>query len=128
MASVVIDVPAMYADHHVVEVRRILRDVPGVRDVYASSAFHVIEIDFDPEQTSAENLERRLEEAGYLSELPVPVESGEPASGRTNADARYRRRTTSNAPSGSAVAFRQELGPSEPNPTELTETTETTEE
>jgi copper chaperone CopZ len=60
MASVMIDVPAMYADHHVVEVRRILLDVPGVRAVYASSAFGVVEIDFDAEHTSAEALERRL--------------------------------------------------------------------
>ncbi len=60
MASVMIDVPAMYADHHVVEVRRILLDVPGVRAVYASSAFGVVEIDFDAEHTSSEALERRL--------------------------------------------------------------------
>jgi copper chaperone CopZ len=64
MTSVIIDVPAMYADHHVVEVRRILHDVPGVRAVYASSAFGVVEIEFDAEYTSAEVLERRLDEAG----------------------------------------------------------------
>ena len=34
-----IDLPAMYGDHHVVEVRRILMDIPGVEDVYASSGF-----------------------------------------------------------------------------------------
>ena len=124
MASIVIDVPAMYADHHVVEVRRILRAVPGVRTVYASSAFGVVEIDFDAEQTSAEALERLLDEAGYLSELPVPAESGEPATDRTTAERRYRRRTTSDAPSGSAIAFRQELGAPAPSGEEPTETTE----
>jgi len=124
MTSVTIVVPAMYADHHVVEVRRILHEVPGVRAVNASSAFGVVEIDFDAEHTSAEVLERRLDEAGYLSELPVPVESGEPATGRTAADGRYRRRTTSDAPSGSAVAFRQELRSPAPPPTEPTEPTE----
>ncbi len=121
MTSVIIDVPAMYADHHVVEVRRILHDVPGVRAVYASSAFGVVEIDFDAEYTSAEVLERRLDEAGYLSELPVPMESGEPATDRTAADGRYRRHTTSIAPSGSAVAFRQELKAAAPPRTEPTE-------
>ena len=60
ITSVMIDVPAMYADHHVVEVRRILLDVPGVRAVYASSALGVVEIDFDAQHTSAEALERRL--------------------------------------------------------------------
>lgn len=121
MTSVMIDVPSMYADHHVVEVRRILHDVPGVSDVYASSAFHVVQIDFDPEQTSAEDLRRRLDEAGYLSELPVPRESGEPA---TDSDGGYRRRTTSSAPTGPGVAFRQELRDAEPPRAEPTETTE----
>lgn len=121
MTSVIIDVPAMYADHHVVEVRRILHDVPGVRAVYASSAFGVVEIDFDAEHTSAEILERRLDEAGYLSELPVPMESGEPATGGTAADRRYRRHTTSSAPSGSAVAFRQEIAAAATPRTEPTE-------
>ena len=124
MASIVIDVPAMYADHHVVEVRRILRAVPGVRTVYASSAFGVVEIDFDAEQTSAEALERLLDEAGYLSELPVPAESGEPVTDRTTADRRYRRRTASDAPSGSAIAFRQELRAPAPTGEEPTDTTE----
>jgi len=121
MTSVVFVVPAMYADHHVIEVRRILHDVPGVRVVYASSAFGVVEIDFDAEYTSAEVLERRLDEAGYLSELPVPMESGEPATDRTAADGQYRRHTTSNAPSGPAVAFRQELKAAAPPRTEPTE-------
>ena len=67
MTSVTIGVPAMYADHHVVEVRRILHDVPGVRAVYASSAFGVVEIEFDAEHTSAAALERRLDEEGYLT-------------------------------------------------------------
>jgi len=121
MTSIAIDVPAMYADHHVVEVRRILHEVPGVRAVYASSAFHVVEINFDAEQTTAETLERLLGEAGYLSELPVPMESGEPATGRTAADGRYRRHTTMNAPSGSTVAFRQELEAAASPRTEPTE-------
>ena len=121
MTSVIIDVPAMYADHHVVEVRRILHDVPGVRVVYASSAFGVVEIDFDAEHTSAEDLQRLLDEAGYLSPLSVPMESGEPATDRTAADGRYRRHTTSNAPSGSAVAFRQEIAAAATPRTEPTE-------
>jgi len=108
MTSVTIAVPAMYGDHHVVEVRCILLEMPGVRAVYASSAFGAVEIEFDAEQTSAEVLERRLEEAGYLAELSVPVESGEPATDGATADRRYRRHTASDAQSGSAVAFRQE--------------------
>jgi len=124
MTSVVFAVPAMYADHHVVEVRRILHDVPGVRAVYASSAFRVVEIDFDDEHTSPDALERLLDEAGYLSELPVLTESGEPATDGATADVRYRRYTTSNASSGSGVAFRQEskaAAPPRTQPTEMEE-------
>jgi copper chaperone CopZ len=124
MTSVMIVVPAMYADHHVVEVRRILCDVAGVRDVYASSAFGVVEVDFDAEDTSAEALERLLDEAGYLSELPVPVESGEPPTDRTAMAGQYRRHAAADAPSGSTVAFRQELGAATPPRTEPTEMTE----
>ncbi len=124
MTLVVFVVPAMYADHHVIEVRRILHDVPGVRDVYASSAFGVVEIDFVAEHTSAEALEQRLNEAGYLRELPVPMESGEPATDRTAADAQHRRHTTSYAQSGSVIAFRQETKAAAPLRTEPTATKE----
>lgn len=114
-------VPAMYADHHVVEVRRILLGVPGVRDVYASSAFGVVDVDFDAGQTSEEDLERLLAEAGYLSELSVPTESSEPAT-ETAAAGRFRRNTASDASSGSAIGFRQVLEaavPSQTAPTEI---------
>jgi len=124
MASTMIVAPAMYADHHVVEVRRILHDVPGVQVVYASSAFGVVEIDFDAEVTSAEALERLLDEAGYLSDLPVPMESGEPATQETAEEEQYRRHTTANAPSGSAIAFMQELGAAARPLTEPIDTTE----
>jgi copper chaperone CopZ len=124
VTSVIFDVPAMYADHHVLEVRRILHEVPGVQDVYASSAFRVVEIGFDPEQTSAEALGRLLDDAGYRTELPAPVESGEPATDRTAADGRYRRHAASNAPSGSALAFRQEVRAAAPAPEDPTETME----
>lgn len=67
--------PALYGDHHVVEVRRVLFSLEGVMDVYASSAFHVIEITYDPQKITAEQLRVHLERTGYLDELPVPVET-----------------------------------------------------
>ena len=39
-----IELPAMYGDHHVVEVRRILLDITGVEAVYASRGFRAAEI------------------------------------------------------------------------------------
>lgn len=109
MTSTVIDVPGMYADHHVVEVRRALLDQPGVTAVYASSAFGVVEIEFDPGRTTAEDLERRLDELGYRSDLPVPRESGDASSDERAAGLRYRRSTTSHAAAGPGVTFRQAM-------------------
>ena len=68
--------PALYGDHHVAEVRRILLELPGVSDVYASSAFQIVEIEYDPEKIKPEQLEARLQEAGYLGEIPMLVETG----------------------------------------------------
>ncbi len=108
MASVVVDVPGMYADHHVVEVRRMLFQMPGVTAVYASSAFGLVEIDCDAEGTTTEAVVRRLAEAGYVSDPPTPKESGEPAGGGTAASVQHRRLSTTRTAAGGGVAFRRE--------------------
>lgn len=76
MEKLTLELPALYGDHHVIEVRRLLLEMSGVEDVYASSCFHVVEITYDPGKVSADALTARLGEAGYLGELPVPAESG----------------------------------------------------
>jgi len=76
MATLTFEAPLMYGDHHVTEVRRLLLSLPGVEDVYASSCFHIVEVQYDETQVSPEEIEARLDEAGYLGELPVPVEVG----------------------------------------------------
>jgi len=68
--------PALYGDHHVTEARRILQGLTGVSEVYASSAFQVIEVTFDPKKISAEEITKQLDEAGYLGELPLISETG----------------------------------------------------
>lgn len=75
--KILLDLPAMYADHHVAEVRRILFLLPGMKEVYASSAFKVVEAAFDPAQVSADEIRNVLFEAGYLGEMTFPTESGE---------------------------------------------------
>lgn len=76
MKTKTFEAPALYGDHHVTEVRRILLGMEGVVDVYASSAFQTIQVTFDPEKIQEETIEARLREAGYLDELPVPAEPG----------------------------------------------------
>jgi len=75
MPKVSFPAPALYGDHHVQEVRRILLALPGVNEIYASSCFHVIEVSYDLAQVSPEEIASRLEEAGYLSDLPAVDES-----------------------------------------------------
>jgi copper chaperone CopZ len=76
MEKLSIDLPTLYGDHHVIEVRRILLEIPGVEDVYASSAFRLVEVTYDPAKVPPEALLTKLEEAGYSGDLPVPVEVG----------------------------------------------------
>ncbi len=76
MVTITLDVPTMYGDHHVVEVRRILLELPGIEDVYASSSFQTLEVTYDPALASPQSIQDKLQDAGYLGELPVPVEEG----------------------------------------------------
>jgi copper chaperone CopZ len=76
MEKISFEAPALYGDHHVSEVRRILLEIAGVSDVYASSAFQTIEVTFDPEKVKTELIESRLQEAGYLGEIPLLLETG----------------------------------------------------
>ena len=70
------DTPALYGDHHVVEVRRLLLEMPGVEDVYASSAFHIVDVTYDPDKVQEADLAHKLDEAGYLGKFLLPQEKG----------------------------------------------------
>jgi len=76
METKTFETPALYGDHHVSEVRRILLELKGVGDVYASSAFQIIEVTFDPKKVKAGQITARLEEAGYLGDVPMLMETG----------------------------------------------------
>jgi copper chaperone CopZ len=118
MKSLEIAVPAMYADHHVIEVRRILFEIPGVETINASSAFKAVEITYDPEKTSEDVLIRTLDEAGYTGAPGMPTESGEPAVGREATT--YFRHMAAVGTTGNIVSFGQDIvsagGPARPTP------------
>ena len=76
MQKVTYEAPALYGDHHVIEVRRILLELPGVEDVYASSAFQIIEVTYDPQKINDLEIAVKLDAAGYLGEWTVPFEAG----------------------------------------------------
>lgn len=102
------DLPAMYADHHVVEVRRILLEMPGVDDVYASSAFQVVEVTYDPDLIEEPEIAGKLEEAGYLGELTINAEAGTPATSK-NGDGVYFRHTEVYEQTKETIGFAQNV-------------------
>lgn len=90
MQTRVFETPALYGDHHVSEVQNILRALSGIESVYASSAFRAIEVKYDESQITDEQIASRLEEAGYLGEIPMLAETGEAAYGREDGNSNYR--------------------------------------
>ena len=102
------ELPAMYADHHVVEVRRILLELPGVKDVYASSAFQVAEVTYDPEVVSDTEITGKLETAGYLGDFNVIAEAGRPATSK-NGDEIFFRHTEVYEQTKETIGFAQNV-------------------
>ena len=108
MEKLSVDLATMYADHHVTEVRRILFDIPGVDDLYASSSFHQIQVTFDAKKTSEKEIMEKLEQAGYVGELPVEVE--DPGAHPANGDEPpFFRHSTSYTQTKHTVGFTQNV-------------------
>lgn len=107
MEKMNLELPAMYGDHHVIDVRRILSNIAGVEDVYASSGFQVVEISYDPEQTSPEEITAPLEKAGYTSEFDLPVEQSVPATEQK--EGAYFRHTAAFKETNNTVIFGQQV-------------------
>ncbi len=105
MASLFLELPSMYGDHHVVEVRRILLEFDGVKDVYASSGFQVVEVEYDGRKTSPEDLTTALEKAGYSGDFALPEELSIPANEQK--DKAYFRHTEASEQTGNTVSFEQ---------------------
>ena len=74
MEKITLNLPKMYADHHVMEVRHILLKIPGIKDVFASSSFQIVEIGYDPAEVKSEHFIAELTKAGYLGEVPIHLE------------------------------------------------------
>ena len=71
MERAVFAVPKLYADHHVLTIRELLSNLPGVQEVHASAAFKRVAVSFDPGVTSAETIKGALEGAGYGPDQPL---------------------------------------------------------
>ena len=105
MASLSLELPSMYGDHHVLEVRRILLEFDGVKEVYASSGFRALEVEYDGKKTPKKTLIAALESAGYTSDFAIPEESAIPANEQK--DTAYFRHTEASEQTGNTVGFEQ---------------------
>jgi copper chaperone CopZ len=65
METLTLDLPTLYGDHHVINVRRMVAALPGVEEVWASAARQQITVSFDPARLSPETIETALTENGY---------------------------------------------------------------
>jgi hypothetical protein len=84
--------------------------MPGIQEVYASSGFRAAEISFNPDKVSAEEIKGKLDEAGYLGELPIPVEKGAAAYQDGEIAEPFFRHTEAFEQTGSVVSFTQGVG------------------
>jgi len=60
-----ISLPAMYGDHHVVEVRQIVTALPGVKEVRASASRRKLFIAFDRAQVTLAAISAALAQGGF---------------------------------------------------------------
>lgn len=108
MKKVTYDMPTLYADHHVIEVRRLLGEMPGILEIYASSAFHTVEVTYDPTLVNDLEISQVLDEAGYLGEWTVPMEMGA-VSFQKDTDGSFFRHTEVNEAVRHVVGFSQHV-------------------
>lgn len=82
MEELILGVPTMWADHHVLAVRNALSALDGVDEVQASSAFKTVRVTFDVNRISSQIIVMALLDAGYApagfdgSAGNVPVSAG----------------------------------------------------
>jgi hypothetical protein len=107
--TVTFDSPALFGDHHVLEVRRLLLDLSGVEQVYASSAFRTIDVTYDPGITAEDAISQVLSSAGYLGEWLQPEEKGVAAETTTERKSSFFRHTEVFETSRQVVSFSQKV-------------------
>lgn len=103
------ETPALYGDHHVSEVRQLLMKLPGIEDVYASSAFQIIEVTYDPDKINDLEIALKLDEAGYLGEWSLPIEAGATAYNADKGIKAYFRHTSAYEQTRQTVTFSQNV-------------------
>jgi copper chaperone CopZ len=107
MAILSLELPSMYGDHHVLEVRRILLEFEGVSEVYASSGFRAVEVEYNSKKTPKKDLIAALDKAGYTGDFAMALESSVPANEQR--ETAYFRHTEASEQTGNTVNFEQSV-------------------
>jgi copper chaperone CopZ len=108
MKIATLSLPMMYGDHHVIAVKELLAALPGIADIYASSAFQTVEVQYDENSLTEAEITAQLEQAGYLGDLNMPVETGVVTMDRER-DKAFFRHTAAFAQLGTSVGFGQHI-------------------
>jgi copper chaperone CopZ len=77
MEKMILTVPKMWADHHVLTVREALTALDGVQDVYASAAWRQVVVNYDPAVLDEAGVVAVLEGVGYGTDGALELE-GQP--------------------------------------------------
>lgn len=101
MEKLTLPIPTLYGDHHTTAVRGILSAMPGISDLYVSSAQRLVSLRYDPEKISPDAIEKALAQHGYEVGGPEPAFVPSLAS-EFEKSARYSSLVTG---SGDALAF-----------------------
>lgn len=73
MTNLTLSAPALFADHHVLRVRKALLALEGVEDVCASSAWQAVIVSYDENRIEPTAIEKALIGAGYGPDETTPV-------------------------------------------------------
>jgi copper chaperone CopZ len=65
MVELVLEVPGMWADHHVIAVRQVLQREDGLTVTAASARDATVRIEYDPERADLDRIVTTLKAAGY---------------------------------------------------------------
>jgi hypothetical protein len=82
MEELILAVPGLWADHHVLAVRELLQHDEGVKTAVVSALDRSVTLTFDPARTDAVRITALLEQGGYQSgpaEAPAPPPTDKPA-------------------------------------------------
>jgi len=98
MENLILTIPALYGDHHTLEIRSILGGLRGVTVTLVSPALHQVVLRYEPSEIAREAIEQTLAGRGY------PVGSPETAYPVSRAE-RATRHSAAYSGTGEALAF-----------------------